>query len=227
MLRFDNYELKARIVPGFLLLVSPSVTVISLYRNAWPSISLPIFLTIFLIVSVPLSRYVRQHGKSIQAELWQDWGGSPLAVSLADNPYGISEHLIRRALIRLSKLYPGETPCGGSPSQYETVARMAAAYSTESGSPVVTAENIAYGFARNTFGVRRTGISVSAVCAVVLGSYLFCSVQPVIWLALTVVLIMLLWWLFGVTEEKVRTAGIQYAKAVIRWLGSEPIDNTS
>ena len=223
--RIDSYELRARVVPGLMILVPPSMTIMALWSDPWPNISLPIYFVITAIVSIPLGRYVRHHGKSIQAKLWQSWGGSPLALGLANNPYGISEDLIRRALIRLHKLYPHETPCGGPPSQYESVARMAAAYVTESGSQVVASENVAYGFARNTFGVRRTGMTVSAVCFGVLGGYLFCSIQPVVWVALAVVLVMLAWWSFGVTEEKVQQAGIQYAKAVIRWLASEPIDN--
>ena len=220
----DAYYVIARLSPAVILLVPAGVTAWVVYSEEWPSIPSPIYLLLFPIVTFPLSGFVRSKGKEIQRILWSEWGGSPLAISLA-TPTNNSANVVRqRAIVRLKQLFPDAIRTNGSVSVYEAVGSLIAAYTTDLGTSVIASENRTYGFYRNSYGIRRTGILTSIACVLVLGVFSFFSQQSELWFALLVVGSTFAWWIFGVKKKNVREAGDRYADAVIRWLGSSPLD---
>src|SRR6266496_5192960 len=77
MLWLDDYERRARLVPG-LILVSPialTVVMFGLRENAVVAAIIAALSTFG--APVVLANYVRHRGLELQGELWKRWGGSP------------------------------------------------------------------------------------------------------------------------------------------------------
>lgn len=222
MWNHDSYSLVARLSPAVLLLVPVMVTFGTLYAGSLVVLPLPVYLLCTSAISFPLARFVRTRGKTLQASLWSKWGGSPLATALAKPIGGISQTLHDRALSELRTLFPKETPVEGPISAYENVGTIIATHTTEIGARVIAKENLAYGFARNTLGVRQIGIFASATCMLTLTILQVCGNQLGIWISVAINGISLAWWIISVKEQRVREAGDRYAEAVVRWLAAQP-----
>ena len=221
----DAYERTARLIPALLVLAPVTAVSWGLW-GPW-HISTPLLLISLLVLSVPFAEWARLRGRKKQRTLWAKCGGSPLATTLAKSTDGWSEEFRQRALSRLNRLYPDETPVGGDPEDYELVATLAAAYARETGSQTVFPENVSYGFARNSYGLRLLGIATASGCILLLATAVVTdlySTNAKLVAALAVSVAILSWWLFEVNEKKAHDAGDRYAQAVIRWLASEPTD---
>lgn len=218
----DAYERTARLIPA-LLVLAPSAAALWGLWGSW-QISTPLLLILLLVLSVPLAEWTRKQGRKKQDSLWSNWGGSPLAIALRQPSAAHLEEFRHRALSRLNHLYAEETPTGGS-EDYELIAALAASYAREGGSQTVFPENVSYGFARNSYGVRPVGIAIAGATLLLLVIVFLADLSSNtagLIMALSVSASTLCWWLFGVNKGRVRDAGDRYATAVIRWLASEP-----
>lgn len=220
----DTYSVIARLTPAVILLTPIGIAIWTTYPEGWPSIPSQVYFLIVPVFSFPLSVFVRTKGKKVQKKLWMKWGGSPLAIALIASRDKTTDTVTNRAVVRLNELFPDTIQPDSSVSEYEAVTSLVAAYTTEIGTRVVASENQAYGFYRNSYGIRPMGIVVSAGCFLGLGLAVFPPRQSEIWLALGVSGVALAWWTFGVKESIVREAGDRYANAVVRWLASNPED---
>lgn len=216
----DAYERTARLIPALLVLVPFAVVLLDLW-GPW-HITAPVFLVLLLILSVPLSEWTRRRGRKKQPILWARWGGSPLATALSGPSEGWFEEFRHRAISQLRDKYPEVRPIGGEEENHELLAALAAAHAREVGSQGVFAENVSYGFARNTYAIRWVGFGVAVACIPVVEYSHNCLDLPRSIPSLVVASLAAAWWLFGATEKRVRDAGTRYATAVIRWLASEP-----
>jgi hypothetical protein len=109
-------------------------------------------------------------GQVVESQrLWAEWGGPPLAATLAGNGPEVGDLVRRRAIARLRHLFPdAHVPDDGPPSDYAVAALVPDRIRKEPGGEVVAAENRQYGFERNLLAVRPTGITASALAAGVL-----------------------------------------------------------
>ena len=220
----DAYYVIARLSPAIVLFSPMGVTIWATYPEGWPGFPHQIYYLLVPVVSFPLSAFVRTKGRHIQKQLWATWGGSPLAIALAASKNESTGTIRDRAVVRLSELFPDVLTNDGSASECETVTSLIAAHTTDIGTHVIASENQAYGFYRNSYGIRRMGIITSAGCILVSGLAFLHSQQADIWPALGLSGVVLAWWIFGVKESVVREAGDRYADAVVRWLASNPSD---
>ncbi len=223
MMALDIYDRIARLAPALLVILPVVVTLDVLVSFFHVNSPITVYLALLFAVSVPLTEWVRNSGRRIQEKLWTDWGGSPLAIALANPRDSSSKMLCSRAIQRLHSLYPDIVPIDDSVFDYETVGTLAAAYARTNGSRIVAPENASYGFARNAYGIRTIGIVIAVTCLIVLLVFIYYTWDPASWIAILVVTFTFVWWMISVREKTVKRAGDRYANAVIRWLASEPI----
>src|SRR5436309_2527724 len=88
MLWLDEYERRARLVPGLLAVLPIGLAILALGLRR-----LPIFSTLLSAATavggpVVLASFVRQRGQRLQERLFQEWGGSPTIdrLRLLDHP---------------------------------------------------------------------------------------------------------------------------------------------
>ena len=223
MMALDIYDRIARLAPALLVILPVIVTLdvlVSIFHIRTP---VTVYMSLLFAVSIPLTQWVRNSGRKVQRKLWTDWGGSPLAIALANPCDSSSKILCSRAIRRLCSLYPDMIPIDDSVFDYEIVGTLAAAYARTTGSRIVAPENASYGFARNAYGIRIIGIIIAATCLIVLSLFTIYSWDTASWIAIMVVAFTFGWWMISVREKAVKRAGDRYANAVIRWLASEPI----
>lgn len=220
MWNHDPYSLVARLSPAILLLIPIIFTFLALYDTRQVVVPLPIYLLCTFSISLPLTRFVRTRGKARQRGLWIRWGGSPLAKALTAPMGNISQAVHDRALSELRTLFPNDTPAEGPVSAYENAGTLIATHTTEIGARIIAKENLAYGFARNTLGVRWIGVCTSVTCMLASTVLQLRGDQQDIWIPVAINGLFLAWWIMGVKEQRVCEAGDRYAEAVIRWLAA-------
>lgn len=225
----DPYTLRARVYPGLLVLAPLLVTGAALFGEGLTRVSAILSLLVSTGTLYLLSHLVREAGKSKERMLWRRWGGKPTTVKLR---WRTAEPAGPRDLIRsrLSRLVPDvrlPTPEEESANPADADLRYDAAVSAlreatrdKDRFPIVFAENVSYGFRRNTWAVRPLGVLTASTALVAGGHYLasqaptILTVSPMLWAALTVDALIIVFWMFVVSEAWVRRAAEAYVEAL-------------
>jgi hypothetical protein len=228
-LLLDEYERRARLTPGLLVLLPLAVFILSLGMKNWPVSGL---LGLLTAVGGPivLADLVRQKGLALQHHLYGEWGGPPttLKLRLAKQDVGDVGSLRQRARIAaLTGALPTAEQEAADPEMANSLYKIAVAELRErtrdkTRFPVVFAENKNYGFARNLLGIRPIGI---ALAASVIGLASFAelltfrgigSLDPSsLHLGIVVDLAILVFWIAYPSEDKVRRAADLYAERLL------------
>lgn len=230
MLKFlDAYVVQARLAPMFVLVAPVAVTAIAwLPRDAldyvWSALG-----TLGAVVF--LAELGRDLGKRREPVLFRRWGGTPTTLILSHGSTWLDAQTLARYHAKLQGLLPAlHLPSGaeeqqdpdGARSTYEScVQYLREATRDHDRFLLVFAENISYGFRRNLWGVRRTGVAVSLVA--VGGNAFFMyqqatagqpvSVGGVIALVLAIILLVL--WLVRIRPAWVESAARAYAERLV------------
>jgi hypothetical protein len=174
-LKLDDYETRARLLPGLLALLPIDVAALALGLR-----SIPIIVTIAsLIVAVGgtavLAGVVRERGRHLEGDLIGEWSGLPTTELLRVRHGADPRRLRRRALIEglLSlKLPTGEEeekdPAGTDDVYGAVTAELRERTRDKSRFPIVYAENRNYGFERNLLAMRPIGLACSVASAALL-----------------------------------------------------------
>jgi hypothetical protein len=230
MLWLDPYERRARVAPGLLALLPLAVAVAAVgLRDA------PVVATLLSVLSlaggpVLLSAYVRQCGLDAQEALWARWGGSPTLQALRcrtaatgslqrDQWRGAIERVT--AIPLLSARAERANPEKADEAIEVAVAQLREATRDEKTFPLVSAELKNYGFERNLYGMKRTGIVVSvlavAAVAIVVAVRLVDHAEvgvPVLGVAVN--LILLLGWVLLPSEKRTRSTAEKYSHQLLQ-----------
>lgn len=229
---FDKYSFQARLRPALLSLfpvfLTISVSTPALYDLAASFWSLATACG----VTVALAHFARKRGRKIQDQLIRDWGGLPSTLWLRHADEHLETETKKRYLNFLQHNVPGwkaPTPeeeladHAKADSQYGSAVKWLLEYTRDTKKfPLIFAENISYGFRRNTLGLKPIGILLSLIS----------TTQSVWWLyginlgliianhsgqilVGIISLVMFLWWCCGVTKSWVRDAADAYAKALL------------
>lgn len=183
---FDHYVISARIKPAFFAVLPLAATA----AVWWPDAqqlggALLTFLVTFGAVGF-FSNLISNRGNELQARLFADWGGAPATALLRFADPTLDDYTKTRYHRRLEALIPGLK----MPTEAEERAegsRADACYSSavnflrehtrdKSKYPMVYADNVAYGYARNLLVMKLWGISVAAVGVVVNAMLIYPSV---------------------------------------------------
>lgn len=168
----DPYEMKARIAPGLILSVAVLVDVIFTV----PVLSnVPIFAatSVFSLALIyGLGNFARACGASVQAKLWDEWGGEPSTrfLRLRDNHFGdglkasIRSEITRRFAVQLQS--PDEEAKNPEFADREIVdafRRVRSYLRQKNADGLWQKQNIEYGFCRNLLGCRLPWIFFSVL----------------------------------------------------------------
>lgn len=223
----DVYTLRARVYPGLLALLPLGITYAAAFPKQVTSLTSlgPLLLAAGALYL--LSQFIRQAGKAKEPVLWRKWGGKPttalLRLRVPVTPP--SRDLVRSRLARIAPdvvlptLQEERADPAAADRRYDAaVSVLREATRSIEQFPVVFAENVTYGFRRNTWAIKPVGVVFSLVAllaaAVVARQGGAKSPTPLLWVALAMDIFFTAFWLFTVTEKWVRRSAIAYAEAL-------------
>lgn len=222
----DAYTARARLLPGLLTVLPISVTVYAWHPGdllSWNSLGALITGFGGMIL---LSFIARDLGKHSEARLFKKWGGRPTELGLMHS--GPMDPILRqRRHAALRGVFP-EVPLPtakeerANPTQAQQrfaalITLMISHCRNKRKFPLLFEEECNYGFRRNMYGMRVTGMLLSGGTTIALGLLLFIAFSlrqrvDVIAVAVEGVNVaMLLVWLFWVNETTVRRGADLYA----------------
>lgn len=225
-LRVDEYDLRARLFPGLIVTLPLLVGAFAL----WPALRKPTGLGLGGAVEAALlfwiMRIARDRGKRIEANLFSKWGGRPTTVLLRWGNGEIDSVTKLRYHQMLGKLISTPFPTadserhdpGSADTIYESAVRCLLEKRRSKTYRLIFEENCNYGFTRNLYGLKPTGILVYVSVAFALGTSAVKNhgtMTELQWALVTIDLICLAF-LMHVTEASVKRAAYAYAVATLR-----------
>ena len=220
---FDAYSLVARILPGYVTLVPIALPLLLMPNGVQLSFgSIALMLPLVYFVAYQIGK---EPGKRNEKKLWRKWGGAPTTRFLrhSNEEYGDGRRLrLQERLTQLGMTVPTPQEEEQDPSaadvHYEVctseIIRRTRNVETF---PLVFRSVTSYGLQRNLWGLKAFGIVAIVISAMTCILMLFlygAGDQQIVAaaLALLVDLALLLIWVFGVNEGRVRMAAEEYAR---------------
>jgi hypothetical protein len=173
MVGFDEYDRKAQLTPGLLLILPVAFVIVAFGLKQYPAVAIAAALLGGAGATYLLAILIRQLGKKAEISLWKQWGGPPTTVLLrmkspTTNP--ILRDTWRRAVeTRTGITFLAEAAENADPetanNTIETAVRQLLVYRDNPAYPLVKAELIQYGFERNYYAARWYGRVVALLGA--------------------------------------------------------------
>lgn len=234
----DPYERQARLFPALLAGLPLIVTATVLYGS-----NSTITATSTVVASCGglylLANIAREQGRRLEPALFGAWGGKPTTQLLRHRDRSIEGPTKRRYHEFLSRMACIQFPCEseeeinphGADEIYQSAVRWLLNHTRDKGKyKMIFDENIAYGFRRNAYGLKTTGIAIclatsgwilisEGIIAVEKGAYIFVNLantSRAANISLVVSATMLLIWVSYFTEKTVRNAAFTYAETLLR-----------
>jgi hypothetical protein len=229
---FDEYELRARVLPA-LLIIFPTVFSSFAWFPELRSLGGAILnIVVTLGILTLMARLSRNAGKRKEQQLFDKWNGKPTTTILRHNNSTLDSFTKKRYHEYLGKCVKGiviPTPEEENANRdqadivYESVTRWLREKTRDKSKfPLVFQENVHYGFCRNLWAMKRWGLSLSLIALIlniagILIKYpgKLLSVTPEIGISFVVALIMVIVWIFSVNSELVRFAAEAYGRALL------------
>lgn len=227
----DEYERRARAIPGLLVLLPLIVLALAIGIRSWP-VAVSIGAS-FVAVGMPvvIAEAVRQEGQRLQTRLWSNWGGPPTDVLLHVGG-GDNDAVRDRRRLDVEKATQLSLPTADEEQQdIQAAARRYRAAVTRLTSNMnsdrtkfrlVFEENKNYGFARNLLAVRRFGIGSGVASLIGCGAAIATALTvrsslhvPDLILGVLASNLVLVFWVFGPSEGRVRQSAFTYAERVL------------
>jgi hypothetical protein len=238
----DDYEIRARLFPALLSVVTLPVVVITLGFRQYPLVTG--LLALFTAVGGPflLATIVGERGRRLQERLFRDWGGSPTValLRLGDQRRLDPQRLQRRT--KLAQAWANPLPSRddelSNAAHADQVYESAISYLREQTRdrkvfPLVFTENCTYGFHRNLLAVRPFSIAVSAFASVALIALISANLRALdfswtdLAIGLLICVALLCYWCVYPTERRVRAAAEIYAQRLLDSALILPISSAS
>lgn len=215
----DAYTLRARVapatlvsVPAFALLAGLGVSPASLGAAT---------VGVIAVVALVAAGQVAERGRTLQATLFERWGGAPTtrALSLLERNEQDRVQARRTAVERFGGLRlptledERDDPTRARIAMDDAVAQVRARLREDESNRILADVNADYGFRRNCLAIRRAGIGVSVAGALAGGALWAVSAggQPAAYLASCGVSVVLaVFWWRTVTDSWVRSAATRY-----------------
>jgi len=230
----DRYVLFARIAPvaiaasALFLLISSWIPF-----SAWP-IKLIAGSGMLVVGAFALAHLARKAGQAIQAPLWASWGGPPTVRMLRHRDTTFkpgSKQLIHQRLIALGIVdhLPSAEEEQRDPEVadelYQTCAdwlrRKALELKGKAPFDIVHSENIAYGFQRNSLGIKPWALSVIGASLAGTSASFVSGRQP--WIELAAELMLGAYIIWGVTEAVMKRAADDYSLRLLDAVQALPV----
>jgi hypothetical protein len=236
---FDPYDRPARLYPGLLALMPLPVLLLGLYGPAYPWVSGPLSIVSFCGGGYLLGRVSRDTGKRLQDRLFAKWGGAPTIQLLRFRNSLFDRHTkerFHRILAEsLGKSLPTAEEESAEPVAADEIYRAASMWligqtRDTKAFPLVFKENVAFGFQRNSLGIRPYGIAVAAICIAwcLIHAKVLVVRQPFVVadqlenlapgeaLTLVVSIVMIIVWCAFLTESAAKRTAFSYAERLLQ-----------
>ena len=222
---FDHYSLRARLQPALLVLLPAAIGVFAWTGPGvqWQSALWTLFGTAggtyFLAI------LARNFGSKIEMGLWQSWGGAPTTQLLRHS--GPANPVMRERWHNylsklLGKSFPAPQEEAANPGRADDIYNAAVKLQISKTRDtkkyhLLFKENMHYGFCRNLFAMRFSGIVVAVlgVAASCAASFWFVHIgDPKIapWVCTAANMMLLLLWIFIVKSDWVKIPAFAYAE---------------
>jgi hypothetical protein len=221
--RFDAYTRKARFYSYLLALFPVFLAVLAWVPEAEKVVGGIVSLGLTCGGAYLLSELGRERGRKLEPALFELWGGKPTTLALrhsgASNPV-----LLERRHKQIKTVTGLDIPTAAEeqadPRKADQVYDAAVAVLREKTRdrarfPLVFEENRSYGFLRNLWGLRPTGITFALGALGASGTRAFLVPGPLTLTCAGVTAGVLGFWLLQVTPKWVRMAANAYARALL------------
>jgi hypothetical protein len=227
----DEYERRARLLPGLLAVAPVAVLVLAFGLDKAPVVTTLLSLLIAIGGPVLLSQFVRSKGKAVEEQLYADWGGIPTTQLLRLDGFGQDAlrvqrrtELERAVAVTLPTLEDEQANPEASDRRYEAaVARLRERTRAGDDFNLIKVEVRNYGFERNLFALRFVGVIVSSAALVAIASAIILHVtvgQQTAsglsgGLAIAVLALLLAAWILYPSPNRVKAAAYVYAERTL------------
>lgn len=218
----DSYSRTARLAPAIVGML-PALAMLGAAVSS-PSTLVRVIGSVAGCVGLLVVAFVRDRGRHVQRQLWDDWGGSPTTRRLRwrdGNPAEVAR--LHERVQRATGLHMPDAaaesadPADADLRYEEAVAALRELTRDRSRFNLVFKENVHYGWRRNSYGLRPVGIAIAALaaagasCGLALAGGAF-EARAARWgPTLAISLTALAWWTFVVSAPWVRAAADLYA----------------
>ena len=237
----NPYERKARQYPALLAFL-PLLTMFTLlYSSKSSAATSAASIAVACGGLYLMSNLCRELGKSLEGELFREWGGKPTTQLLRhrddviEAPTKVRYHSFLAA--RINESFPDKLLEKESPDLADGLYQSGVRWLLSNTRPddnkkfdLLFKENITYGFRRNALGVKKIGMAISIGCILwtlfkerVVGLTrpfidfsVFVRMPDASMASLAVSGVMLLVWMLFVTKATVRTTAFTYAEMLLQ-----------
>jgi hypothetical protein len=221
MVWLDDYERRARLVPGLLLVAPVAVTIVMFGLRTNPVVAAIVGSLAAFGAPVVLANFVRHRGLGVQEGLYESWGGKPTTQLLRAGAAARRKRW--RDAVEAVAGY--QLPDEEHPDDDAYDAAVAVVISQTRDTKrfkLLYNENRNYGYERNLYGLRVLGRAVAATClavslvaiAVLIG-LLDREVRDEWLVGVVVLLALLLLWILLPSRERTRTTAFKYAEQLL------------
>jgi hypothetical protein len=225
----DDYERRARLRPALLVSLPLALLVASLFTD-FSGLQFLVGFAAYFGLTALVAQLGRDEGKRLEPWLFGHWGGKPTTQLLRHASTDLDTNTKARYHAALSTLLPGHLlPSPAAESNDRSSAD--AAYDScaiylrdrtrdKSQFPLVYAENVNYGFRRNLWGMKKTGVVIAAASLVATVTISIVrskeGMPPVVPAASSLLnSCMLVWWLLRINPSWVRVPAFAYAQRLL------------
>lgn len=231
------YERRARLMPGLFGIAPVSIAVVALGLKENLVIAALTGLLSAAGGGYALSLIIGRFGRWAEDRLWPSWGGAITTQMLRTR--GSATNATQRDIWREAVTrYTGitlltETEEAADEGRADDTINAAIGqcrplgFGGPQGKPPVQAENIAYGFERNTYGFRWPARTIAVITIALLLASLTTNWHIYKASAIAGVVInsgLLVYWLTVPSEDKTKKAAIRYANQLLNAVAREPKD---
>ena len=228
---FDRYTRRARLYPALLTLFPVFVTILVLFPAVYKSVgSAIVSLAIGCGVLMFLTSNVRYLGRKKEQQLYKLWDGKPTTVWLRHRDRNLDaltkqryHGFLSKHILVLKLPTPSEETASpiSADDYYESAVKWLLEYTRDTKKyPLVFEENINYAFHRNILALKPIAIAINLICigGILLNTYFqhhmltLTDISDVA--ALSIPLAMLLFWVFLVSPDWVKSIAYAYSRAL-------------
>ncbi len=229
---FDEYGLNARVKPSLLALLPVIISVFIVIPALYQTIASLFGLLVACGLITLLAHLSRHRGRKIERMLLDKWGGFPSTIFLRHSDQTIDKYTKERYKNVLEKNVPDwkapteqdeNSDHTSADIKYKSAGKWLIAQTRDTKIyNLLFKENISYGFRRNCLGIKYFGIILSLVSLILVLCKLYNSEFSILLegksLELSSALfslLMLVWWIFIVSESWVKDAADSYASQLL------------